>query len=162
MPTYSYVYNGETYSVALEALADGTYRAVIGDRSYTLRAIPNENGGLTLAFDDGDRATVYASAAGSTRYTAVNGDPVTFALPEAVKRSKRSAHAGDLTAQMPGQVRDVLVSAAQDVKKGQTLLLLEAMKMEIRIAAPIDGTIKSVRVKVGDVVEMGQLLIEIE
>ncbi len=162
MPTYSYVYNGETYAVALEALADGTYRAVIGDRAYTLRAIPNENGGLTLAFDDGDRATVYASSVSGTRYTAVNGDPVTFTLPEAVKRSKHKAHAGDLTAPMPGQVRDVLVKAGDSVKRGQTLLLLEAMKMEIRIAAPADGEIQSVRVKTGVVVEMGQVLIVIE
>jgi len=162
MATYSYVYNGESYTVALEALADGTYRAVIGDRVYTLRAIPNEHGGLTLAFDDGDRSTVYAAADKSVRYTAVNGEPVKLTLPEAIKRGKHNAHAGDLTAQMPGQVRDVLITAGETVKKGQTLLILEAMKMQMRIAAPVDGEIKAVRVKTGDVVDMGQVLIEIE
>lgn len=56
----------------------------------------------------------------------------------------------------------MLVKAGDTVKKGQTLLLLEAMKMELRIAAPADGEVKAVRVKTGEIVEMGQVLIELE
>ncbi|HRF95660.1 MAG TPA: biotin/lipoyl-binding protein, partial [Aggregatilineales bacterium] len=80
--------------------------------------------------------------------------------PQARKR-KRAGGGDDLTAQMPGKVVDVMVSAGDVVKKGQTLLLLEAMKMEIRVSAPHDGTIKGVFTKKGDVVDRGQRLVEI-
>ncbi len=68
---------------------------------------------------------------------------------------------GGLTATMPGQVQSVLVSAGDTVTRGQVLVILEAMKMEIKVAAPADGVVKRVWVSVGDVVERGQGLIEI-
>jgi biotin carboxyl carrier protein len=61
---------------------------------------------------------------------------------------------------MPGQVRIVNVNAGDLVTKGQTLLVLEAMKMEIRIQAPQTGKIKAVLVKPGQTVEREQILIE--
>ena len=72
------------------------------------------------------------------------------------------AHAGDLTASMPGQVIDVLVAEGDPVEKGQTLILLEAMKMEMRMKAPYNGTVRRVLCKIGDAVERGQLLVEVE
>jgi len=63
---------------------------------------------------------------------------------------------------MPGQVRAVNVAAGDAVTKGQTLMLLEAMKMEIRIQTPQGGTVKALHVRQGQTVERGQLLIEVE
>ena len=63
---------------------------------------------------------------------------------------------------MPGQVREVFVRAGDAVKSGQTLLLLEAMKMEIRVSAPADGRVKRLLVQAGDVVDRGQRLVEME
>jgi pyruvate carboxylase subunit B len=62
---------------------------------------------------------------------------------------------------MPGQVRAVQVTMGQSVSKGQTLLVVEAMKMEIRVVAPRDGLVKSLRVQQGQTVERDQLLVEI-
>jgi biotin carboxyl carrier protein len=70
--------------------------------------------------------------------------------------------AGELTAPMPGQVRAVNVSEGDAVTKGQTLLLLEAMKMEIRVQAPRDGVVKKLFVQQGQTVDREQMLIEIE
>ena len=70
--------------------------------------------------------------------------------------------AGELTAPMPGQVREVNVSDGDAVTKGQTLMILEAMKMEIRIQAPGDGVVKLLAVKQGDIVEREQVLIVVE
>ena len=68
--------------------------------------------------------------------------------------------AGDaVTAPMPGNILDVKVKAGDSVKAGDTLLILEAMKMENEISAPQDGTIASVNVRKGDVVNSGDLLI---
>jgi biotin carboxyl carrier protein len=70
--------------------------------------------------------------------------------------------AGELTAPMPGQVRTVNVSEGDAVTKGQTLLVLEAMKMEIRVQAPRDGVVSSVLVTGGQTVEREQILVKIE
>ena len=59
---------------------------------------------------------------------------------------------------MPGNILDVKVKAGDSVKAGDTLLILEAMKMENEISAPQDGTIASVNVRKGDVVNSGDLL----
>jgi 3-methylcrotonyl-CoA carboxylase alpha subunit len=61
--------------------------------------------------------------------------------------------AGRLTAPMPGKVVAVRVEAGADVKKGQPLVVVEAMKMEHTIMAPADGIVESVRVKAGDQVD---------
>jgi biotin carboxyl carrier protein len=62
---------------------------------------------------------------------------------------------------MPGQVRAVNVEEGALVTKGQTLLLLEAMKMEIRIQSPQNGVVRKLLVQQGQTVEREQMLIEI-
>jgi 3-methylcrotonyl-CoA carboxylase alpha subunit len=81
----------------------------------------------------------------------------------------RLLHAGDaaeeggrLTAPMPGKVISVLVRAGQRVAKGQPLLVMEAMKMEHTIAAPIDGEVTLLHYGVGDQVPEGEVLVAIE
>jgi len=78
--------------------------------------------------------------------------------PTATKAPATSANA--LTSPVAGTVVTVLVEAGSEVKSGQTLLVLEAMKMETEVTAPKDGTVKAVDVVVGDAVESGQVLIE--
>ena len=62
---------------------------------------------------------------------------------------------------MPGAVLALEVSSGDRVRKGDLLLILEAMKMEHRITAPRDGAVEAVHVAVGDQVENGQLLVTI-
>ena len=63
-----------------------------------------------------------------------------------------------VNAPMPGKILSVKVSAGQAVKKGDVLLILEAMKMENEVVAPQDGTVASVNVSAGDSVEAGAVL----
>ena len=65
-------------------------------------------------------------------------------------------------APLPGNVVKILVSAGQAVKRGDTLLVMEAMKMENNIMAEKDGTVKAVYVEVGRTVALGDALVEIE
>ena len=67
-----------------------------------------------------------------------------------------------ITAPMPGNVLDVKVSNGQAVKKGDVLMILEAMKMENEILAPCDGTVQSVSVSKGATVNSGALLCVIQ
>lgn len=66
----------------------------------------------------------------------------------------------DLKAPMPGLVLDILVEEGQEIKKGDQLAILEAMKMENVLKAAGDGTIKSIEVIKGDSVEKNQILIK--
>ena len=59
---------------------------------------------------------------------------------------------------MPGNILDVVVKVGDAVKKGQKVVVLEAMKMENDINAPCDGTVVSLNVAKGDVVETGAVL----
>ena len=74
-----------------------------------------------------------------------------------------AAGAGDpVNAPMPGNILKVNVAAGQAVKKGDVLMILEAMKMENEIMCPMDGTVTSVTVNVGATVESGQVLCTVQ
>lgn len=64
-----------------------------------------------------------------------------------------------IAAPMPGLVADILVHAGQDVAKGDTLVILESMKMQNEIKAPRDGTVQRISVEVGDSVEQKRLMV---
>ncbi len=76
----------------------------------------------------------------------------------AAKPAGGSAGAVQITASVPGKVFKVEASAGQSVKAGDTIVILEAMKMEIPVVAPQDGTIAGIDVAVGDTVESGDAL----
>ena len=60
---------------------------------------------------------------------------------------------------MPALVRDVLTRAGNDVRQGETLVILEAMKMEMRIVAPRDARVATVLCDIGQAVDRGQVLV---
>jgi biotin carboxyl carrier protein len=76
-----------------------------------------------------------------------------------VRRSVTRPQDGDLSAPMPGVVIDVLVEPDQAVQEGDTLLLLESMKMQMKMRAPISGRVSRIAVEPGQEVEKGALLI---
>jgi biotin carboxyl carrier protein len=79
------------------------------------------------------------------------------------KRNRvRSPATGQLFSPMPGLIVDILVKEGDRVQKGDTLLVQEAMKMQMRIRTPSTGTIKSITTTTGHQVEKGTLLISME
>ena len=70
-------------------------------------------------------------------------------------------HHGSLTAPMPATVRRVAVKVGDTVTRGDTLVILEAMKMELPVRAPATGTIRAVHCHEGELVQPGLVLIEI-
>jgi len=83
--------------------------------------------------------------------------PAPAAAPK--KESTGAVGATKVTAPMPGTILGVKVNPGDSVKKGQVLLILEAMKMENEIVAPVDGTIATVNVSKGTSVNAGDLLV---
>lgn len=69
-----------------------------------------------------------------------------------------AAKVSEIKAPMPGMVLKVFVNEGMEIKKGDNLFILEAMKMENIIKAPADVTVKTVKIKPGDKVEKGQVL----
>lgn len=83
------------------------------------------------------------------------------AAPAAAPKAAAPAGAAGsvvVTAPMPGKILAVKASAGQAIKKGEVIMVLEAMKMENEIVAPQDGTVASVNAAVGDSVESGATL----
>lgn len=82
------------------------------------------------------------------------------AAPTAPAAPKAAPAAGSVvvSAPMPGKILGIKANAGQAVKKGDVILVLEAMKMENEVVAPEDGTVAGVNVAVGDMVEAGDTL----
>lgn len=149
--------------IALDLTPDGKdYQIAIGDKTVLVKILHSENGRLDLSLD-GQRVTAYVSSDGARRWVTVSGQ--TFVLTKSTAGTRRAQHGhhaqDELTAPMPGQVRAVNVAEGDSVTKGQTLLVLEAMKMEIRVSAPRDGMVGKLFVQQGQTVEREQVLIEI-
>ena len=81
--------------------------------------------------------------------------------PAAPKKPASSAAGEKVAAPMPGTIVSVNGSSGQSVKKGDVLVVLEAMKMENEIKAPVDGTVSSVAVSKGESVDTGATLVTI-
>ncbi|MGA1976418.1 MAG: acetyl-CoA carboxylase biotin carboxyl carrier protein subunit [Bacteroidales bacterium] len=63
---------------------------------------------------------------------------------------------------IPGTVLDILINPGQDVRKGDDLMILDAMKMQNKLICPIDGKVKAIKVNKGDRVAKGTILLEME
>ena len=90
--------------------------------------------------------------------------PAAAPAPAAPAAPAAAAPAGgeQITSPMPGNILAVNVTAGQAVKKGDVLMILEAMKMENEIMCPCDGTVASVNTAKGATVESGTLLCVIQ
>jgi len=138
------------------------YIAALNGKTVSVRIIRADvlHGRMDLLID-GQRVIAHVSSDGAQRWVTIDGQTLVLTKTSGAKRGVRHDHAGGLIAPMPGQVRSVSVSVGDAVKKGQTLLTMEAMKMEIRIQALTDGVVSALPVQVGQTVEREQILIEI-
>jgi 3-methylcrotonyl-CoA carboxylase alpha subunit len=82
-----------------------------------------------------------------------------FEVDPLAARAGEDPTAGRLTAPMPGRVTQLMVEPGTSVRRGQPLIVIEAMKMEHTVTAPADGVVEAVRFAPGDLVEEGAELI---
>jgi len=83
-------------------------------------------------------------------------------LPRFPEPETAAIAAGGYSAPMPGKVIDVSVRVGDAIQKGQTLVTMEAMKMEHQLTASTDGVVTEVRVSAGQQVDAGDVLVVIE
>jgi len=142
-----------------------------GDKPFGIRykeeEKPAAKGGAKAytANVDGVNVAVELNAAGDAYTAKVNGKNFTVKLTEgtaaAAAAPVASGAASAMTAPMPGTVMKIMVKPGDQVKNGDTVIVLEAMKMETPVAADKDGVIASVDVAVGAVVAEGDALLTI-
>ncbi|AEM87418.1 carbamoyl-phosphate synthase L chain ATP-binding protein [Streptomyces violaceusniger Tu 4113] len=111
-------------------------------------------GGVTHRFRHAAHGASHWLGRDGDTWRVVGHDPV----EEALRGGAATAHAGELTAPMPGTVTVVKAAVGDEVTAGQGLLVVEAMKMEHLISAPHDGTVTELDVTPGSTVAMDQLL----
>jgi len=114
---------------------------------------------------DGDRPLnieqLFAVSAGGKTWVFHNG--IVHEIVSEGDAVRRGAHAqGSLTAPMPATIIEIKVAAGDVVKKGDILIVLEAMKMELPVRAPGDGRVKAVHCRPGDLVQPETSLIDLE
>jgi 3-methylcrotonyl-CoA carboxylase alpha subunit len=156
----NFVFRYPDAEISIEATISGTgWSLRIGDRCFEATAELGSDGRLAITLDGARSAPILLAHAGSIAvFVAGEGwqfdeiDP--FAPPEGA-----DAGAGRLTAPMPGRVIELLVAPGASVRKGQPMVVIEAMKMEHTIAAPRDGIVAAVNFAAGDPVEEGAELI---
>jgi biotin carboxyl carrier protein len=100
---------------------------------------------------------------GAVRHVTVEGvGEARFERETKGRRAARDAHPGDLSSPMPGTVVKVLAKVGDVVERGQNLLVVEAMKMEIQVSAPAAGRVRAIHAAEGDPCDAGQILAEVE
>lgn len=157
-----YEYAGETFELQL-APQQGGYRAILGGQTFDFEVISVAPGMVTLRFGSRVR-TFYWAAEKQKRWIAHQGCTYFLEKPSASRARRAQARSQEnlLRAPMPAQVRAVLVQPGDRVGVGDTLLLLEAMKMEIKVQSPRAGRIQAVEVTQGDNVLRDQILLHLE
>ncbi|RFF26637.1 MULTISPECIES: biotin carboxylase N-terminal domain-containing protein [unclassified Wenzhouxiangella] len=150
--------------VTVEAIGfGGDYRLQIDDETHPVRIkqLSDTEFSLTL---DGQGRRLQIHAAGEHRLEVCLDNrrwPVNrHARFEAAVDS--SAGDGRLLAPMPGKILEIRAKAGQSVSEGETLLIMEAMKMELAIKAPMDGEVSEIAVTAEDIVEADTLLLALD
>lgn len=137
MKEYKFKISGQDYAASVEELENGTLNVTVNGKTYQVE-LPEK---------------AHRPASSIVRPAAASPAAPTVARPNA-------AAPGNVVAPLPGTITCVKVQAGQKVKKGDVLVVMEAMKMANDITAEADGTIKSVCVSQGQSVNQGMTLVE--
>jgi biotin carboxyl carrier protein len=137
------------YHVDLMHNDEGTFSILVNNHSHNITLVPSSRPKQYTAY---------------TLYNTYEPEVIDAASRYIRNRGNGNIARGTnrITAPMPGKILKVLVTAGQKVEKGQTAVIMSAMKMESEYKVASDGIVKSVNVEAGNTVESNQVLIEFE
>ncbi len=154
MQKYEVTINQKDYSVLVKKFSQEEAELEINGKAYSIKL----DGPIQTISSSGQPVSAPVMQAHHPAQAPVAAATSQPAAPQPTV----SAGSGDMvTAPIPGSILEILVKEGDLVNAGQTLVKMEAMKMENDINATSGGTIKSIQVKVGDAVSQGQALVEI-
>lgn len=141
------------------------YEAIVDGHTLQARLLSFREGSLTLLVDE-KPLHIYIARDGQRTLVAIDGQVYEFTQAQEKRGRSIRSEAGrldpEIRSPMPGKILQVPVSEKAQVEAGQILVLLEAMKMENALTAEGAAQVKKVHVSPGDLVDLGQLLIELE
>lgn len=142
--------NGEPFQFDLARSENGHIHLISDNQSYSAKILSVNK----------EEKTVELKINNSS-YTVSVKDSLDLMLARLGMESTGQSGAKDVKAPMPGLILDVLVQQGQEVKKGDHLLILEAMKMENVIKCPSDGVVNDLHASKGESVEKGKILLSL-
>lgn len=149
----NYTQNGDRYEFSLNG------------HSGQAQLISARNGSMTLLFD-GQAVQAHVVSHGGRILVAVEGRVYEFSTAQGNQGHERKSQAGgwepEIRSPMPGKILEVRVELGDEVEANQTLVVLEAMKMENTLASGARARVKTIHVAPGELVELGQILVELE
>jgi len=144
MPEYRITVNDKTYTVNVGRVEDDTVEVKLGERSFTVGI--EAPGGKSMK---------------TPRLARGNAVPDASSSPDRTTPPGGVAGSGEILAPLPGAILKVLVSVGDQVTEGQTVAVMEAMKMENEIESPVAGSVKKIAVKEGDTILENALIMSI-
>lgn len=143
--------NGKEVAADIKPLGDDLFHMIVNGKSYTAELV---------ALDPAEKK--FDVRINNVPFSFELRDEMDSLLERMGMNRAASAVVKDIKAPMPGLVVDVLVEPGQEVSEGDSMLILEAMKMENVIKSPGDGTVGSVQVNKGQTVEKNDILIKFD
>ncbi len=146
MKEYKYIINGNEYAVNIEHLDGNKANVTVNGKPYDVEIVGNQVKSASPAKAPAAAAPKAATAAA----------PAATSAPKAAAAAPKAAGAGStVKAPLPGTINDIKAAVGQQVKEGDVVIILEAMKMENEITAEASGTITAISVQKGDTVMEG-------
>ena len=139
--------NGDKITADVQELNASAYHVINNLQSYNVEVV---------SFNAAEKTAEIK--VNNNTYKVTAKDQFDILLDKLGLSSLNAAKVSEIKAPMPGMVLKVFVNEGMEIKKGDNLFVLEAMKMENIIKAPADVTVKNVKIKPGDKVEKGQVL----
>lgn len=143
----SLLINGEIISVDIRRFNNLAWHVIINLQSYNIEVI---------SFNGLEKTAEIK--VNNNMYTVTVKDQFDILLDNLGLSNLNAAKVSDVKAPMPGMVLKVFVTEGMEIKKGDNLFILEAMKMENIIKSPADVRVKTIKIKPGDKIEKGQVL----
>ncbi len=159
-------HDGREMAIEVERVGAG-YRVIVDGKMITADLVTAGGHIQSLRLEDGRQFSLIDHRSGAMHEITLLASSIHVEItdPLSVKRSRTEdevAAGGLIRALMPGRIVRVLVKKGDSVSKGGALLVLEAMKMENEIASAADGIVTEVFVGIGDTVDSGAELIQID
>lgn len=143
--------NGNAVELNIAHIRSSEFHVIRDNKTYTVEIIEQIPGEKKLTIK-----------VNGNEYVVAVKDKLDLLLQQMGMSRQAAQSVGSIKAPMPGKVLRVDVQEGQQLKKGDAILILEAMKMENAIKSPGEGKVKKILVKQGDAVEKGAVLVDVE
>ena len=138
------------------------FKFKIAGKDYTTKVEEQENGTLLVTVNDKTYEVELPGQAPAIHKSLVRPSAAGAPAPAAAPAASKAAQGNTMSAPLPGTITKIVAQAGQKVKKGEVLVVMEAMKMANDIVAEADGTVKAICVTEGQSVNQGDALVEFQ